>query len=164
MAKDREADSLAGTSDRFRRQDYYDAAGERFRQASDALAAHEYGLALMLIGVSIECLLRAFRQPGTPFNSRHDLLDLAVEAAFLPTHNQKQKQVLAAALTELRLVWANNHRYRSEQKLQHYLKRLRRYARAKGTRGALKLAAGSAIENAKIVMAYGVNKWECVNG
>lgn len=149
-------------TDRFRRQDYFDAATERFGQAMDALSSHKHGLALTLAGVAVECLLRAFREPNVPFNSRHDLMVLADEANFLPKRSQKQKESLSAELTALRMVWRNNHRYRSEAKLQTWLKELdlMRFQAAKGDKGALKMAAASALENAKIVMAYGVTKWE----
>ena len=154
------------TTKGMRRLDYFEAANERFQQATDALEKKHFGLALTLVGVAVECVLRAYRPQDAPFNSRHDLMELAGEADFFPAKDQELQEALTAALTELRLVWRNSHRYKSETKLQTFLKRLRRYpeSQTRGPMGALKVAASSAIDDAKIVIGYGVKRWDSVNG
>jgi HEPN domain-containing protein len=149
-----------------RRLDYFEAANERFQQASAALEKKNFGLALTLVGVAVECVLRAYRPQGAPFNSRHDLMELAGEADFFPAKDQDLQEALTSALTELRLVWRNSHRYKSETKLQTFLKSLRRYPdnQTRGPKGALKVAAGNAIANAKLIIGYGVKRWDSVNG
>jgi len=57
--------------------DYFDAAGERLGDAHNLYKGERFGFALYAAGLSIECVLRAFRtRMSNQFDEKHDLVQL----------------------------------------------------------------------------------------
>jgi len=102
---------------------YRKAAQEHITLAIELHEAGRYVMAHYIAGLSVECILRAFRYRIDPvFDSRHNLEMLYADAHFDDRIPLERRAEVGTALTEVVRRWNNNHRYRSEQALQNYLR------------------------------------------
>lgn len=109
-------------------------------------AGGSYVLTMYCSGLAVECILRAFRwKKDKSFEGRHDLRELLKASALIRIHEEdlrRQKlpeeeihertQTLLAAMTEVVVLWHNNLRFASEDRLTAYLKAI---DRVQGIRG-----------------------------
>lgn len=128
--------------------DYYFHAGlERMRQARMIYRDGEsYALAMYVAGLSVECILRAFRWRANPaFEGRHDFLLLFKESGLLRLNEEQlrtkripEEQVLNqielfhALMNTVVLFWTNDLRFAPESMVRARLVKMRRYERKKG--------------------------------
>jgi hypothetical protein len=117
----------------FNAEDYLGAAREHADRARKLYSMDWYVLAHYVAGLSVECLLRAYRcRITTIFDERHDLWALAKTSGFLNIVPDNQRPTINAALGEVVSRWQNDHRYRSEESLRRFLKEKKLYLRIKG--------------------------------
>ena len=156
----------------FRAEDYYRAAAERMRQARQVHhAGGNYALAMYCAGLAVECILRAFRwEKDKSFEGRHDLGDLLKASDLLHINEEWMRQQghseekiiqytlsLRAAMSEVVILWHNNLRFASENRLRAFLNKLGRLAGIKGD--ALKKNALDLLNAAQTVVDRGVVLW-----
>ncbi len=156
----------------FRDEEYYQAAGERMRQAREIHDSKEsYALAMDCSGLAVECILRAFRWQKDPsFEGRHDLLELFDASGFLQTHEERLRNRripegeiersaagILDAMSEVRVLWHNNLRFASEASLRAHLNRI---GRLRGIRGdALKKNSADLLLAAELIVEEGARSW-----
>jgi HEPN domain len=155
----------------FKSEHYYQAALERIRQAEGLYQKEaSYALAMYAAGVAVECLLRAFKARRDPtFDERHDLLRLfkasgLLEIGSLPSAEYTQEQIsshvrhLRLAVNEIYLLWSNDFRYASEDRLRAHLRKdARLRAQVKGD--VLKASARRLIAYAREFVDRGYLLW-----
>jgi hypothetical protein len=151
---------------------YYKASLERIRQAWQLYREEaSYALAMYVAGVSVECMLRAFKMRKDPsHDEKHDLRRLfrasgmlQVEPEVLISRGLSQDEANAyfreiqAALNEIHSLWANDYRYVSEDRLRAHLK----YSKLdRGLRGDfLKANARKPLNSAQTFADKGVIQW-----
>ena len=155
----------------FRGQEYYQAALERLCQADTLYAKGDaYALAMYCGGLSVECLLRAFRWKEDPrFEGRHDLnvllkasRILRVDEEYLRRKGKADEDIRGSsvafrgAMNEIASLWHNNLRFASETRLKAYLVQIKR-VRGKGD--PLKRNAADLISAARLVVDRGRVLW-----
>jgi hypothetical protein len=116
---------------------YFRAALERVEQSRRLYYdGASYALAMYVSGVAVECLLRAFKLKRDPtFDERHDLQllfkasgMLEVDTAALGRKGFSEDEIdgyqreLQIAVNEICILWANDYRYVSENRLRSHLK------------------------------------------
>ncbi len=112
---------------RFTAEAYRQAALEHVVAARELYDANPpyYVLAHYIAGLSIECMLRAYRyRIASEFDERHDLRALYKAAQFdeiVPSVLQEQ---IGTARSIVESQWQNNHRFCSEEHLRSHFKRL----------------------------------------
>jgi HEPN domain-containing protein len=151
---------------------YYGAALERIKQAQYLYReGSSYALAMYAAGVAVECMLRAFRaRESAEFESRHDLLSLFVESGMLKVAQERLQakewsneaiaghvKTLRTAVNGVYVLWHNNYRYASEQRLLAHLKRIKLYRGVKGD--LLKAKALQLLNAASLFIGKGVLQW-----
>ncbi len=152
---------------------YFRASLERMTQAQYLYRGGEghYALSMYAAGLAVECLLRAYMvKRKREFESRHDLLLLFKESGILDPSPDRLKargltdsQVLEhektmwSSVNEVFLLWRNNYRFASEERLLAHLKKMKLYHRAKG--GVLKARAADLLEAAERFVAKGLLQW-----
>jgi hypothetical protein len=155
-----------------RPEHYYQAALQRIKQAEyHYRQGNSYALAMYVAGVAVESMLRAFRaKQTTEFESRHDVLSLFAESGMLRMAEQKLEAAgwskdditnhvksLRAAVDDVYLLWHNNYRYASEERLLAHLKRMRLYQKVKGD--LLKAKALQLFNAASVFITRGILQW-----
>jgi hypothetical protein len=116
----------------FSAEHYYRAACERIVEAGVLYDKQRHGLSMYVAGLSVECLLRAFRFRKDPvFDTRHDLRIFFRESGILRLHEDRLEQqgfeperalqtiaeFRAAHDTVVRL-WRNDGRFAAEAHLR----------------------------------------------
>ncbi|MBM3957739.1 MAG: HEPN domain-containing protein [Gemmatimonadetes bacterium] len=138
---------------------YRRAAEERAAEAVGLHGEGRYALAHYVAGLAVECMLRAYRVRVDPqFDSRHDLRELCRAARFyqfLPTEDAPR---VSAALAVVADRWRNDHRYRDERELRHWLKDLGRDRHVRGD--ILKHSSREIVNAAVVVVTAGGVRWE----
>lgn len=155
-----------------RPEHYYWAALERIKQAEYLYReGSSYALSMYVSGVAVESMLRAFRAKETfDLESRHDILRLFTESGMLRVGEetlaakgwatrQIEKHVteLRTAVNDVYLLWHNNYRWASEERLVAHLKWMKLYRGVKGD--VLKAKALELFEAASVLIKKGVLQW-----
>ena len=123
-----------------------------------------YVLSHYLAGLSVECILRAYRSRlDTTFSGRHDLRKLYREARFseiLPSSPLVAEKYMAA-LDHVSTFWSNTYRYCSRDRLHSHLKKLKIYLTIK-SRGddLLKASSRKMLEDSSLIVSLGASKWK----
>jgi hypothetical protein len=92
-----------------------------------------YVLAHYVAGLSVECLFRAYRlRTDRAFDERHDLWVLAKTSGFLGICPAQSRPKINAALGDVVSRWQNDHRYRSNESLQRFLRKKKLHIKIKG--------------------------------
>jgi hypothetical protein len=126
---------------------------------------------MYIAGVAVESMLRAIRAKQTrEFTSRHDVLSLFAECRMLKVGEETLKakgwrdedieshmQSLRTAVNGVYVLWHNNYRYASEDRVAAHLKRLKLFQRAKGD--ILKSKALELFNAANLFIAKGILQW-----
>ncbi len=123
----------------FKPEHYYRAALERMRQAQFLYRQGDsYALAMYVAGVAAEAMLRAFKGLGDKsFDEKHDLQKLLKGSRLLNiTAEELSKTDLSSgdihryqreiqeAINGIDLLWSNDYRYASEDRLRSYLRKM----------------------------------------
>lgn len=154
--------------------DHYFRAGlERMHQAHHLhrQGTGYFALAMYTAGLAVECLLRAFMvSRKREFESRHDLLLLFKESGILNIDREKlqrkgltDRQIddhqisLRTSVNDVFLLWRNNYRFASEDRLLAYLKKLKLYQRSKGN--LLKAKSADLLRAAQRFIDLGILQW-----
>jgi hypothetical protein len=157
----------------FRPEHYYRAALERMAQSVSLYTRDEsYSLCMYVAGLAVECLLRAFRLLHDPtFDEGHDIQRLykasgihRVNRASLAFRGFTEEEIddylwnIRSAVNDVALLWANDYRFASEERLRTHLKKnveLRR-----GVRGEiLKACALRLVNAAQTIVNKGSALW-----
>src|SRR6266496_2439793 len=120
---------------KFRADEYFRAATERMRQARTMYNdGKSYSLAMYCAGLSVECILRAFRwERDQSFDGRHDLENLLKASALLRMKEERMQsrgisdesisdygRRIRAAMNDVVALWRNELRFASESSLRAY--------------------------------------------
>ncbi|MEX2120404.1 MAG: hypothetical protein WD847_12480 [Pirellulales bacterium] len=157
---------------KFRAEEYYQASLERMKQAQRLYQdGRSFSLAMYCGGLSVECLLRAFRwTEDETFEGRHDLSELfkasrllKIDDDYMRLKGTPEEEIresalnLHAAMNEVSVLWHNNLRFASEASLKAFLKRI---GRLKGLKGdPLKKNTLDLIDAAQIIVNRGIALW-----
>lgn len=155
----------------FTAEHYYRAACERIVEAGVLYDKQRHGLSMYVAGLSVECLLRAFRFRKDPvFDSRHDLRILFRESGILRLHEHRLEQqgydlertlqtmaeFRAAHDTVVRF-WRNDGRFAAEAHLRGWLNAIGAYHGVRGD--VLKASARRLLTAAQTIVNTGVFVW-----
>jgi HEPN domain-containing protein len=156
----------------FTAEEYYWVSLERMQQAKKLYQNEaSYALAMYCAGLAVESLLRAFRWTlDASFEGRHDLSELLRASRLLQVDEELMSRkgasaesivwsgsVLKAAMNEVIILWHNNLRFASEDRLRTFLKKINR---TRGVRGdPLKKNALDLLNAAQRVINHGVALW-----
>ena len=156
-----------------RPEHYFTASLERLKQAWDLYReGSSYALAMYTAGVSVECMLRAFKMLRDPtFDEKHDLKRLFrasgmfnVDPTVMTSQGLSQTEAeahfreLQIAVTDVCELWSNDYRFASEERLRTHF-RYRKLDR--GIKGdALKSLALTLIVAAQRFIDKGVFQWK----
>jgi len=153
---------------------YFRAGTERMRQAWVLYreeGGESFSLAMYAAGVAVECMLRAFKMLHDPtFDEKHDLLKLfkasrmfsidpdRLRAKGVSDHEADEHFLRTQrAVSEVYVLWSNDYRYASEDRLRVWLK-LNRLDR--GVRGDfLKERARQLLSASQVLLDRGVVQW-----
>ena len=142
----------------WRKETYIDAAREHADLAQKLYNEGDYGVVHYIAGLSVECMLRAYRLRIDPeFDSRHDLLELSKQAKFYDVIPFCRRQTMAASMSEVVQRWTNEHRFRSSRAIEKWLRSQKSNWRIKGN--LLKESARRISNAAIIVVSEGVMRW-----
>jgi hypothetical protein len=152
---------------------YFRASVERMSQAQHLYRQGQgyYALAMYAAGLAVECLLRAYIvKRRRQFESRHDLLLLFKESGILDVDADKLKEKglseeqiqahqkgLWSSVNTVYILWRNNYRFASEDRLLAHLKKMKLYQGAKGN--LLKAKAYDLLNAAQGFIDKGVLQW-----
>ena len=141
---------------------------EIYRVAAEELVTsarflHEggfYSASHYLCGLSVECILRAYRfRSDSRFDARHDLNALFKISGLEVTFPQSQRSELEGYFAYIAKVWNNNHRFFSDEALRSHLKRMGLYYEIK--RGdLLKENSRRMVAAASRIVGLGVKRWK----
>ncbi len=107
----------------YNKHEYRRASHEKFGAASDAFLSGHYAVSHYLAGVSVECMLRAFRWAIDPrFDAKHDLKELTKKSGVLIRLPAAKQAGVRDALNAMAVRWSVSHRYAPEDRLETYLK------------------------------------------
>ena len=142
----------------FTAQSYRKAALEHLRFAGESHDAGEYYYAHYFSGLSVECMLRAYRlRISRTFDARHDLYELARYARFFDLVSSELQTEYSAKFITLNLRWRSNQRYMSEEQLRRYLSGLRADFDKRGER--FKNNSSTVYQLAYDIVKLGDRKW-----
>src|SRR5438045_3904702 len=98
---------------------YRDAAKEHVVVAAALYSQGSFVLAAYVAGLSVECILRAYRlRISREFDSRHDLQALYEQSRFQRNFPFGRAGDFSAMMGMITTHWSNTHRYRSERSLR----------------------------------------------
>ena len=138
--------------------DYLAAARDVAASLPSAYENGDYAVTIYLAGLSVECVLRAYRdKKGLAFRSDHALLELANESGFPTLLIGDERAEFDAAFALLVKGWRNSHRFRSKEAMRRYLKGQRLDRTIKGD--FLKEVARRMSSAAVGVVHMGVKRW-----
>lgn len=127
-----------------------------------------YALAMYAAGLAVECLLRAFKGQKE-FDERHDLRKLFQASGLLRLSDRapvgisaerlrEYEKELKTAVSTIFLLWSNDYRFASEDRLRSHLKKEEMFRQ--GIRGdILKALAVKLLNACQIVIARGSQLW-----
>ncbi len=143
---------------RFRPEHYLEASQERIDDARRLHNMKRYAAAIYLAGVSVECLLIAYKtRKNAEFESRHDLVSLLRECGIADFIHRRDRIKLSAMLGEVWSRWKNNYRFASYERLLSEFKRLNLDRGIKGD--ILKPNSDIIISNALEIIRMGIRQW-----
>ena len=158
----------------FSDKEYYQAATERIQQAVTIHdTGNSYALSMYCSGLAVECLLRAFRwKKDKSFEGRHDLKELLkasgiiqIDEELLKRKRNSEEKIakagsrLPASLNLVVVLWHNNLRFASEERLETFLKN-KNIDRLKGIKGdALKKNSSDLLSAAQAIINRGIVLW-----
>jgi hypothetical protein len=156
---------------------YFRVSVERMSQASQAHFLYRagkghYALAMYAAGLAVECLLRAYMvKRKREFESRHDVLLLIKESGILQVDQdtlktkglsdmeiQTHRKVLWSSVNDVFILWRNNFRFASEERVRTHLKKMKLYQGAKGD--LLKAKSYDLLRAAQRFIDRGVLQWQ----
>jgi len=157
-----------------RAENYLRAAIERMSQAQHLYREGKgcFALAMYCAGLAVECLLRAYilKRGKKEFVSRHDVLLLWKESGIINIDTDRLKakglsermveehqKALWASVNEVYILWRNNYRFASEDRLLGHLKKMKLYEGIKGN--LLKAKAYDLLRAAQRFIDKGVLQW-----
>lgn len=123
---------------KFTAEHYFRASLERMAQARDLYClGSAHALAMYSAGVAVECMLRAFKLRRDPtFDEKHDLMRLFHASGMIQIHPEalrpktlsveefdRYKAEIHNAVNDVCLLWANDYRYASNDRLRSHLRR-----------------------------------------
>lgn len=142
----------------FTAQSYHKAALQHLRFAGDAHNAGLYFYAHYFSGLSVECILRAYKlKISKEFDARHDLYELAKAAKFLNLVSSDLQEEYGIKFNTLNIRWRSNQRFMEEKQLKRYLSGLRADFDKKGDR--FKNNSLTVYEIAYDIVNLGDRKW-----
>ena len=98
----------------FRAEVYKAAADEHIVVAAELYNSGRYVLSCYVSGLSVECLLRAYRQVvNAEFDANHDLRLLSKTCGWFDYIPRRSEIPVTEAIDDLRAIWENAHRFRS---------------------------------------------------
>lgn len=149
---------MAKSRRREQAENYLIAGNEHLAAAQHLYQAGRFVLSNYVAGLSVECVLRAYRHMIDPaFDSGHDLLQLHQSSKFETAVPENLKIRVGIAITTVVALWANDHRFASERWLRAKLKRMKL---DRGIRGDfLKERTRQLINAATDVVTIGVVEW-----
>jgi HEPN domain-containing protein len=153
---------------------YFRAALERMSQAQRLYreGTGNYAFAMYAAGLAVECMLRAFilRRRKTEFESRHNVLLLAKASGMLNVDRdmlkkrgltdeqiEEHQKALSASVNDVFILWRNNYRFASEDRLRAHIKKMSLYEGVKGD--PLKANALRLLNAAQRLIEKGVIQW-----
>jgi len=143
---------------RFRPEHYLESAQEQIGSARILHNRRRYPAAIYLAGVSVECLLLAYRTRENPeFDSRHDLGNLLKESGIAEFIRPKDRRSLPVFLADVWTRWKNNYRFVSSGRLTAEFRRLKLDGGIKGD--ILKRNSHIVISSAVEIINMGVRRW-----
>ncbi len=146
---------------KFSAQDYYFAALERKTEAYYLHESGRYALSMYISGLSIECILRAFKciyDPTSIFDEKHDLIKLLKTSGLTEIGNEEFRFKIFKMVNRVFAVWRNNFRFFSDSKMRLYLKKIKRYRQIKGD--FLKYNSKMLYEASSEIIKRGASKWQ----
>jgi len=138
---------------------YIEVAQEHIDTARILHNNERYSTAIYLAGVSIECLLLAYRTKiKSHFDSRHNLNNLMKESGIVNFIQERNRKKIGILLGEVWSRWKNNYRFASNSRLKSELKKLGLDRGIKGD--ILKTNSMHIIDNAYELINIGVRRWK----
>ena len=144
-------------------EEYRRAADSRIEDATALMERGRSALAHYAAGVAVECMMYAYLcRRGLPIEKHHDLLRNALRAEFFDSlpEDAPTSTGVRAALSEVRLRWLNNHRYRSDDDLLRWLSKEAKLDSGVGQRKKLRYSTSRIIEAALEVVTAGRLAWQ----
>src|SRR5438876_11495942 len=116
-----------------RAETYRDAAAEHITVAGELYDSGRFLHANYLAGLSVECVLRAYRVMIDPeFDSRHEIDKLYKLAKFADVVPPRQAEEIGASLGDVLALWSNDHRFLSQGALRKRWTKHKLYEGIKG--------------------------------
>lgn len=142
----------------FRSEIYKAAAEEHVKVAGELYNSERYVLCCYVAGLSVECLLRAYRVHMDPeFHAKHDQRLLNKTSGWFEYIPENSKDRIVEAINDLWVIWENAHRFRS---LKDYRRFLHRRGLHQGVRGDfVKERSRQALTAAKLIVSIGAMSW-----
>ncbi len=104
---------------------YYKAAVERIQEALHLHTTGYYVLAMYVSGLAVECMLRGYRLlKDSAFDERHDLWLFWKSKILANPQSGFYDPQFHSAMNTVRLLWRNDYRFMSEDRLRSYLKKI----------------------------------------
>jgi len=157
---------MAEVKFKFNAEDYYYAALERRNEAQHLYVKEHYSLSIYVTGLSIECLLRAFKyKKDKTFDERHDIKVLLKFSGFSEEINDHDIQIeIHTAINTVYAIWRNNLRFMSKNKMKKYLKDIGRdkgfYKNFPKSADTLKCNSRKLLDASYKIFNRGVSIWE----
>jgi uncharacterized protein (UPF0332 family) len=137
---------------------YLEVAQEHIDTARILYNNERYSTAIYLAGVSIECLLLAYRTKNiSHFDSKHDLNKLMKESGIANFVQERNRKKMGILLGEVWSRWKNNYRFASNSRLRSEFKKIGLDRGIKGD--ILKSNSMSIIDYAYELINIGVRRW-----
>ena len=139
--------------------EYLDAAREHLARLQPLHDSADYALCIYVAGLSVKCLLRAYRYRTDPrFSARHDLTEVAKASGFTNLFPAgKGLAAYRAALEGIRVIWSSNDRFRPVSSVRRQLKVLGFDRRHKGD--FLRRVSANAVGYATLLVTLGDRQW-----
>ncbi len=150
---------MATAEQRARAEWYRDAAGERITVSRELYDLDYYLECNYLAGLSVECILRAYRHMIDPeFDARHDIDRLYKLARFAEIVPEQQVEFFGGKLGEVVALWSNEHRFLPENVLRKRWSKRGLYEGIKGD--FVKERTRQLIEASAAIVNLGVARWK----
>jgi hypothetical protein len=147
----------------FTANDYFSASKSRLQNIEHLISDEKNNiLTLYCLGVSIECMLKAYIRSYTKeFDSRHDLKDLYFKSQISNNLEDSKKEKLSASIKCANGIWSNNLRYCSEKRLKRILGHefAKQKYPPKDINKYLSQKRDTLFKIAKEILLIGENKW-----
>lgn len=142
----------------FRAETYKAAADEHVIVAEELYNRARYVLCCYVAGLSVECLMRAYRVLIDPeFDAKHDLKLLSAACGWMDKIPRQSVTRVTGALRDLCIRWENAHRFRS---VQDYRRFLHRRGLHRGIHGDfVKEQTRQALRAAELLVRIGEASW-----